>query len=127
MDGTLGLIAKPLSSMVIVYFAMVIFSASVGDWVNNSPSRLKTLSTTIVVNRGSVILASIVWLFILSQEDIIDGGTVFILPKNDVLKGAAICRGSHAGHNREAEFVGQSHLHGARLGRHGGSTCRAAL
>ncbi|OIW29133.1 hypothetical protein CONLIGDRAFT_599002 [Coniochaeta ligniaria NRRL 30616] len=50
---------------VIVYSALILFSSSVGRWVEISPDRLKTLSTTIIINRGSVILASVFWLLIL--------------------------------------------------------------
>ncbi|KAI1503228.1 Ferroportin1-domain-containing protein [Biscogniauxia marginata] len=73
--------------MVIVYFAMILFSSSVGHWVERSPSRLRTLLSTIVCNRGSVIAGSFFWLLILSQEDLVGEEAAFVLPKNDVLKG----------------------------------------
>ncbi|KAI0594018.1 Ferroportin1-domain-containing protein [Biscogniauxia sp. FL1348] len=74
--------------MVIVYFAMILFSSSVGHWVERSPSRLRTLLSTIVCNRGSVIAGSFFWLLILSQEDLVGPDAVFVMPKNDLLKGA---------------------------------------
>ncbi|KAI1326278.1 Ferroportin1-domain-containing protein [Xylariaceae sp. FL0255] len=79
--------------MIIIYFAMIMFSPSVGQWVQHSPSRLKTLMSTIVCNRGSVIIGSFFWLLILSQENLIPNDTtlgkapVFTLPQNDALKG----------------------------------------
>jgi len=39
------------------------FSSAVGRWIDRSPSRLDTLSTTIFVNRSSVVLACILWYF----------------------------------------------------------------
>jgi solute carrier family 40 (iron-regulated transporter), member 1 len=77
--------------MLIIYIAMIIFSSAVGQWVQRAPSRLKTLLTTIAVNRGSVIIGSFVWLLILSQEDLVGGGneasSFFVsLPINHPLK-----------------------------------------
>lgn len=72
---------------MIVFLAMILFSANVGYWVDSSPDRLRTLRTTILVNRGSVIVASIPWLLMLSQADLAAEGSVFILAKNDFLKG----------------------------------------
>ncbi|KAI1492343.1 Ferroporti-1 [Biscogniauxia mediterranea] len=74
--------------MVIVYFAMILFSSSVGHWVERSPSRLRTLLSTIVCNRGSVIAGSFFWLLILSQEDLVGPEALFVMPKDDLLKGA---------------------------------------
>ncbi|KAI0159522.1 Ferroporti-1 [Xylariaceae sp. FL1272] len=79
--------------MIIIYIAMIFFSSSVGQWVERSPDRLRTLLSTIICNRGSVILGSFVWLFILSQEDLVApetpaGETLrYTLPRNDTLKG----------------------------------------
>lgn len=89
--------------MIIIYFAMIIFSSSIGSWVDASPSRLRTLLTTIVWNRGSVIVGSLFWLAILSQRDLLlgelpssrrdgsgPGGSTlpfFMLPTNPTLKG----------------------------------------
>ncbi|KAI1132489.1 Ferroportin1-domain-containing protein [Nemania abortiva] len=78
--------------MIVVYIAMIVFSSSVGHWVERSPNRLRTLLSTICCNRGSVILGSIFWLLILSQENLLSGDTPvaapsrFTLPRNDVLK-----------------------------------------
>ncbi|OTA54297.1 hypothetical protein K449DRAFT_297607, partial [Hypoxylon sp. EC38] len=73
--------------MIIVYFAMILFSSSVGHWVEHSPNRLRTLLSTIICNRGSVILGSFFWILILSQEDLVEGEANFVLPKNAILKG----------------------------------------
>ncbi|KAJ8111591.1 hypothetical protein ONZ43_g5584 [Nemania bipapillata] len=79
--------------MIVVYIAMIVFSSSVGHWVEQSPNRLRTLISTICCNRGSVILGSFFWLLILSQENLLIGETPttissrFVLPRNDILKG----------------------------------------
>ncbi|KAK8089125.1 Solute carrier family 40 member 1 [Apiospora hydei] len=72
--------------MIIIYLAMIVLSSSIGGWVQNAPDRLRTLLTTVAVNRTSVIIGSLFWLLILSQEDLVKGETVFVLPKNDGLK-----------------------------------------
>ncbi|KAI2472199.1 Ferroporti-1 [Annulohypoxylon bovei var. microspora] len=73
--------------MIIVYFAMILFSSSVGHWVQHSSNRLRTLLLTIICNRGSVILGSFFWILVLSQEDLVGREASFVLPKNTVLKG----------------------------------------
>ncbi|KAI1151597.1 Ferroportin1-domain-containing protein [Nemania diffusa] len=79
--------------MIIVYIAMIIFSSSVGHWVEQSPNRLRTLISTICWNRASVIIGSFLWLLILSQENLLISETPvaasprFALPRNDILKG----------------------------------------
>ncbi|KAI1339599.1 hypothetical protein F5Y15DRAFT_78269 [Xylariaceae sp. FL0016] len=82
-----GTLAVAAGRMIIVYFAMILFSSSVGQWVQRSPDRLRTLLSTIICNRGTVILGSFFWLLILSQEDLVGDEATFVLPKNDVLKG----------------------------------------
>ncbi|KAI1268790.1 Ferroportin1-domain-containing protein [Xylariaceae sp. FL1019] len=80
-------------SMIIIYVAMIFFSSSVGQWVQRSPDRLRTLLSTILCNRGSVILGSFVWLFILSQENSVANESPaneplrYTVPQNDILKG----------------------------------------
>ncbi|KAH7026507.1 uncharacterized protein B0I36DRAFT_366064 [Microdochium trichocladiopsis] len=94
------------AAMIIIYFAMIMFSSSIGSWVDQSPSRLRTLLTTIVCNRGSVIVGSLFWLAILSQRDLLlnelprgmdESAMFFVLPTNKTLKGVgfglAICCG----------------------------------
>jgi solute carrier family 40 (iron-regulated transporter), member 1 len=49
--------------------ALILLSSSVGRWVDHSPNRLKTLLSTISVNRISVILASILWFFIVQPDN----------------------------------------------------------
>jgi iron-regulated transporter 1 len=44
--------------------ASICFSSMVGRWVDQSPNRLKTLLSTIFVNRCAVIGASVLWYFI---------------------------------------------------------------
>ncbi|GAP82642.1 putative solute carrier family 40 (iron-regulated transporter) protein [Rosellinia necatrix] len=79
--------------MIIIYIAMIVFSSFVGHWVERSPSRLRTLLSTIYCNRASVILGSFFWLLILSQENLLvgEGPAItpprFALPRNDTLKG----------------------------------------
>ncbi|KAI1456918.1 Ferroporti-1 [Annulohypoxylon moriforme] len=74
-------------AMIIVYFAMILFSSSVGQWVQHSPNRLRTLLSTIICNRGSVIIGSFFWIMILSQEDLTGREAIFVLPKNMLLRG----------------------------------------
>jgi iron-regulated transporter 1 len=49
--------------------ALILFSSSVGRWVDQSPNRLKTLLSTISVNRTSVLCASVLWFFIIQPEN----------------------------------------------------------
>ena len=49
--------------------ASILFSSSVGRWVDQSPDRLRTLLSTISINRVSVFCASILWLFIVQRDD----------------------------------------------------------
>ncbi|KAK7970755.1 Solute carrier family 40 member 1 [Apiospora saccharicola] len=87
-DTLVAAALRSLYSMIIIYLAMIILSSSIGSWVQNAPNRLRTLLTTIVVNRTSVIVGSFFWLLILSQEDLVREEAVFVLPKNDSLKHA---------------------------------------
>jgi iron-regulated transporter 1 len=48
--------------------ASICFSSIVGRWVDRSQGRLYTLSTTIFVNRFSVILACVLWYFLLENN-----------------------------------------------------------
>lgn len=50
--------------------ASILFSSSVGRWVDQSPDRLKTLLSTISVNRISVLCASVLWFFIVQWDDV---------------------------------------------------------
>ncbi|KAK8114699.1 hypothetical protein PG999_006768 [Apiospora kogelbergensis] len=72
--------------MIVIYLAMIILSGSMGAWVQNAPDRLRTLLATIIANRASVIVGSLFWLLILSQEDLVKKETLLVLPKNDTLK-----------------------------------------
>lgn len=74
--------------MILIYIVMIISSPSIGRWVQHTPNRLKTLLTTIFVNRGSVVIGSFIWLLILSQEDLLigDDHAAFVLETNHVLK-----------------------------------------
>ncbi|KAI1434666.1 Ferroportin1-domain-containing protein [Xylaria sp. CBS 124048] len=78
--------------MIIVYIAMILLSSSVGHWVERSQDRLRTLVSTILCNRASVILGSFLWMLILSQENLLGETPAsapprFVLPRNDTLKG----------------------------------------
>ena len=50
-------------------FASILFSSSVGRWVDQSPDRLRTLLSTVSINRISVFCASILWFFIVQRDD----------------------------------------------------------
>ena len=73
--------------MIIIYMAMIMFSSAIGSWVEQSPNRLRTLLTTVVANRGSVVLGSIFWLAILSHEDLVGKNAPFSLPMHNTIKG----------------------------------------
>ena len=49
--------------------ASILFSSSVGRWVDQSPDRLRTLLSTISVNRISVLCASVLWFFIVQPDN----------------------------------------------------------
>jgi iron-regulated transporter 1 len=71
--------------------ASICFTSQVGRWVDQSPDRLKTLISTITINRIAVIGASILWFFIVGpSHGAIHSthGTDFAnLPFPDLLKG----------------------------------------
>ncbi|CZT01617.1 related to ferroportin 1 [Rhynchosporium agropyri] len=48
--------------------ASILFSSMLGRWVDQNPSRLKTLMSTISANRGAVICASVLWYFIVMAD-----------------------------------------------------------
>ncbi|KAI0390692.1 hypothetical protein F5Y17DRAFT_443548 [Xylariaceae sp. FL0594] len=83
--------------MIIIYIAMILFSSTVGHWVERSPNRLRTLLSTILCNRSSVIVGSIFWLLILNlnQEDVDENvnrlgrssSPVTLRPRGHILKG----------------------------------------
>ncbi|TVY56040.1 Solute carrier family 40 member 2 [Lachnellula cervina] len=52
---------------IVGTLASICFSSIVGRWVDHAPHRLKTLSSTISVNRISVISASVLWFFIVGS------------------------------------------------------------
>ncbi|ESZ93635.1 hypothetical protein SBOR_5984 [Sclerotinia borealis F-4128] len=54
---------------IVRTLASICFSSSVGRWVDKSPDRLRTLLTTITVNRIAVICASILWFFVVESEN----------------------------------------------------------
>lgn len=58
--------------------ASICFSSTVGRWVDKSPDRLRTLLTTITVNRISVICASILWFWVVEAKN---GGNGVPSPK----------------------------------------------
>ncbi|KAI0025480.1 hypothetical protein F4780DRAFT_334469 [Xylariomycetidae sp. FL0641] len=94
MPSRLGMpVATSSPPMIVVYFAMILFSSAVGGWVEREPNRLRTLLSTIVCNRAAVVLGSLFWLMVLSQENLVVVGSdygdekpSFVLPRNDVLR-----------------------------------------
>lgn len=66
------LLAASLRGMVKTG-SSILFSSSVGRWVDQSPNRLKTLLTTISMNRISVIGASILWALIFNYDFLLGG------------------------------------------------------
>ncbi|KAI9730582.1 MAG: hypothetical protein M1834_005823 [Cirrosporium novae-zelandiae] len=52
---------------IIITLSSLCFSPVIGKWIDDSPSRLKTLLSTISVNRCSVIIACLFWSFIVGE------------------------------------------------------------
>jgi iron-regulated transporter 1 len=50
--------------------ASIYFSSSLGRWIDHEPNRLKTLLLTITVNRLSVIISCVFWVFIVQSNDV---------------------------------------------------------
>lgn len=60
-------------SGITTNLAIIVFASSLGRWVDHAPSRLRTLLTTVSVNRIVVIAACVCWAFIIAkdtQEDV---------------------------------------------------------
>jgi solute carrier family 40 (iron-regulated transporter), member 1 len=73
--------------------ASICFSSMVGRWVDQNPNRLKTLLSTISVNRFAVIGASLLWFFIVETNNDLPYGEQFgpvlgEIPTGSILKGA---------------------------------------
>ena len=49
--------------------AIILFASSLGRWVDRAPSRLRTLLTTVSVNRVVVIAACVCWAIIIREEE----------------------------------------------------------
>ncbi|TVY26526.1 Solute carrier family 40 member [Lachnellula hyalina] len=66
------LIASSIRGIVRT-LASICFASIVGRWVDHAPHRLKTLSSTISVNRISVISASALWFFMVRSRSATQG------------------------------------------------------
>ncbi|KAH8808206.1 hypothetical protein F5884DRAFT_675419 [Xylogone sp. PMI_703] len=53
---------------IVRTLSSILLSSTVGRAIDRAPNRLKTLLTTITVNRASVICASVFWFFIVQQN-----------------------------------------------------------
>ena len=60
---------KRYCSGITTSLALIFFASTLGRWIDHAPSRLRTLLTTVTVNRIVVILACFCWLAIISQDD----------------------------------------------------------
>ena len=58
-----------MHSGIVRTLASICLSSAVGRWVDQAPSRLKTLLSTISVNRLSVIGASMIWFFVVGSDN----------------------------------------------------------
>lgn len=56
-------------SGIVRTLASICFASIVGSWVDRAPNRLKTLSSTVSVNRIAVIGASALWFFIVGDAN----------------------------------------------------------
>ncbi|TGO79228.1 hypothetical protein BELL_0039g00020 [Botrytis elliptica] len=68
---------------IVRTLASICFSSSVGRWVDKSPDRLKTLLTTITVNRIVVICASVLWFFVVESENNPENGVALLQSRKD--------------------------------------------
>jgi iron-regulated transporter 1 len=80
-------------SGIVRTLASICFSSTVGRWVDQNPDRLKTLLSTISVNRFAVIAASMLWFFIVDPgngdpEGTTSGSLFHGTPISLVVKGA---------------------------------------
>ncbi|CAD6589634.1 MAG: hypothetical protein ASARMPRED_004152, partial [Alectoria sarmentosa] len=55
-------------SGITTNLAIIIFASSLGRWVDHAPSRLRTLLTTVSVNRVVVIAACVCWAIIITND-----------------------------------------------------------
>lgn len=53
---------------ITTHLAIIIFASSLGRWVDHAPSRLRTLLTTVSVNRVVVIAACVCWAIIITKD-----------------------------------------------------------
>ena len=63
--------AVPLNSYrsgITTSLALILFASSIGRWIDHAPSRLRTLLTTVTVNRIVVIIACFCWVVIITQD-----------------------------------------------------------
>jgi iron-regulated transporter 1 len=72
-----GLRAASLIGLSIS-IATILFGPALGQWIDHSSSRLRTLLITVLVNRPAVIFACLTWLLIVSES-----GTSLAKPGND--------------------------------------------
>lgn len=56
------------SSGITTHLAIIAFASSLGRWVDHAPSRLRTLLTTVSVNRVVVIAACVCWAIIITKD-----------------------------------------------------------
>lgn len=47
----------------------ICFGSAIGRWIDNGPSRLRTLLTTIAINRCSILAACVLWYFIVGGQN----------------------------------------------------------
>ncbi|KAF7895357.1 hypothetical protein EAF00_007171 [Botryotinia globosa] len=71
---------------IVRTLASICFSSHVGRWVDTNPDRLKTLSTTITVNRVAVICASVLWFFVVESENNPENGIPLLQSRKDDVK-----------------------------------------
>lgn len=61
------LLTVPISG-ITNSLAIIVFASSLGRWVDHAPSRLRTLLTTVSVNRVVVIAACVCWAIIITKD-----------------------------------------------------------
>lgn len=80
------------SSGIVRTLASICFSSAVGRWVDQAPNRLRTLVSTITINRISVIGASAIWFFIVEPISTKPNEWVLSIPSISGIQGAAVMK-----------------------------------
>jgi solute carrier family 40 (iron-regulated transporter), member 1 len=84
---------------ISISIAAICFGPAVGRWIDHASSRLRTLLTTILVNRAAIIFACLIWLLIVSessttQDESQGGAKKMTLDDDSSASGSSILQGA---------------------------------